>query len=127
MKRKYIIILFLLLAVTICILWRSAKNQSDIDPGLLKVAQQTYPDKGNTYHLKKIDGDWAVVSVGFTPGGGAEVIAKRENGVWRKVATGNEYLDCTLVEQEKIPLSIYGSCMDYKTGVIYPVEEQPIN
>jgi hypothetical protein len=48
------------------------------------------------------------------------VIAKNENGIWHQVAAGNDIIDCTVVEQEQIPVAIYEKCVNYKTGEVYP-------
>lgn len=91
-----------------------------MEPDLFQVAYKVYPEKGNTYSLKIIKDKWAVILVGFNPGGGAEVIAKKENNKWQKVVAGNDLIDCALVESEHIPQVIYGSCINYETGLIYP-------
>lgn len=107
-------------------LWwlRSNDQQLFHQSNLLDVVRQQYPDTGNVYTLKKLYYNWAVVSVGFTSSGGAEVIVKNENGIWHQVAAGNDLIDCAVVEQEQIPLAIYEQCINYKTGTFYPLESQ---
>ena len=122
-KIIYISIVALLLSSTVYLWWQQSRDLQLFDQSnLLDLVRQQYPDKGNVYSLKKLHYNWAVVSVRFTPGGGAEVIAKNENGVWHRVAASNDLIDCALIEQEQIPVAIYEKCINYKTGAVYPSE-----
>lgn len=71
--------------------------------------------KKNFYSVVRLDGDFAMLTVGGRRAGGGMVIVKKVNNVWTEVTGGQDVPMCSVVDEAGVPSSILNSCLDDTT------------